>query len=209
MRKAIEDGIRAKGFNTICGIDEVGRGPLAGPVTVAAVILPIEFDIRGLKDSKELTEKQREEWNEKILKEAIAYSIISKTPREIDELNILRATKAAMRVAVNKLHLQPDFILIDAVNIDVPGIPQLALIEGDAQCPSVAAASIIAKVARDRYMKEMDKKYPGYDFFSNVGYGTPKHREGLKKLGPCALHRMSFLKNFQDPLRVATPELAE
>ena len=180
----------------ICGIDEVGRGPLAGPVYAAAVVLPKDSKILYLNDSKKLTAKKREELYDVIMKEAVSVGIGFRSPERIDEINILQATYEAMRDAVGSLSVKPDVLLNDAVTI--PGLPmkQVPIIKGDAKSVSIAAASIIAKVTRDRLMEEYDKKYPGYDFASNKGYGSESHIRALKEIGPCEIHRRSFIKNF-------------
>ena len=180
----------------ICGIDEVGRGPLAGPVYAAAVVLPKDSKILYLNDSKKLTAKKREELYDVIMKEAVSVGIGFRSPERIDEINILQATYEAMRDAVGSLSVRPDVLLNDAVTI--PGLPmkQVPIIKGDAKSVSIAAASIIAKVTRDRLMEEYDKKYPGYDFASNKGYGSESHIRALKEIGPCEIHRRSFIKNF-------------
>ena len=180
----------------ICGIDEVGRGPLAGPVYAAAVVLPKDSKILNLNDSKKLTAKKREELYDVIMKEAVSVGIGFRSPERIDEINILQATYEAMRDAVGSLSVRPDVLLNDAVTI--PGLPmkQVPIIKGDAKSVSIAAASIIAKVTRDRLMEEYDKKYPGYDFASNKGYGSESHIRALKEIGPCEIHRRSFIKNF-------------
>ena len=168
----------------ICGIDEVGRGPFAGPVVAGAVILPKDHPILYLNDSKKLSEKKREELYEVILKEAVATGIGMASPARIDEINILQATYEAMRMAISNLAVQPDLLLNDAVTIPEIEIMQIPIIKGDAKSVSIAAASILAKVTRDRLMVEYEKVFPGYDFASNKGYGTKAHIEGLKKLGP-------------------------
>lgn len=185
-------------FDYICGIDEVGRGPLAGPVIVGAVILPKNKEILYLNDSKKLSEKRREELFSTIIDNAIATATASVSNNVIDEINILQATYRAAAEAVKKLSPSPDILLNDAMII--PGIPQnikqIKIIKGDAKSISIAAASIIAKVTRDRLMVEYDRIYPGYDFASNKGYGTEKHIMALKKLGPCPIHRSSFIHAF-------------
>ena len=178
----------------ICGIDEVGRGPFAGPVVAGAVILPKDHPILYLNDSKKLSEKKREELYEVILKEAVATGIGMASPARIDEINILQATYEAMRMAISNLSVQPDLLLNDAVTIPEIEIMQIPIIKGDAKSVSIAAASILAKVTRDRLMVEYEKVFPGYDFASNKGYGTKAHIEGLKKLGPT--HRMSFIHKY-------------
>mgnify|MGYP001783308894 FL=1 len=180
----------------ICGIDEVGRGPFAGPVVAGAVILPKDHPILYLNDSKKLSEKKREELYEVILKEAVATGIGMASPARIDEINILQATYEAMRMAISNLSVQPDLLLNDAVTIPEIEIMQIPIIKGDAKSVSIAAASILAKVTRDRLMVEYEKVFPGYDFASNKGYGTKAHIEGLKKLGPTPIHRMSFILKY-------------
>ena len=185
-------------YATICGIDEVGRGPLAGPVVAGAVILPKNHQILYLNDSKKLSEKKREELYDIIMEEAVATGIGMAGPARIDEINILQATYEAMRLAIADLGTEPDLMLNDAVTI--PGIPyrQIPIIKGDAKSVSIAAASIIAKVTRDRMMVEYDKIIPGYDFAKNKGYGTKAHIAALKELGPSPIHRATFIKNFVD-----------
>lgn len=180
----------------ICGIDEVGRGPLAGPVVAGAVILPKDCDILYINDSKKLTASKREELAEVIWEKAISTKTALVSPERIDEINILQATYEAMRIAVSSLSPQPDLLLNDAVNIPGIDITQVPIIKGDAKSISIGAASIIAKVTRDAMMVEYDKIYPEYDFASNKGYGSKKHIEALKKYGPCPIHRRSFIKNF-------------
>lgn len=179
----------------ICGIDEVGRGPLAGPVVACAVILPKDCDILYLNDSKQLSAKKREELYDEIMEKAVAVGIGLVSQERIDEINILQATYEAMRIAIERLSVKPDILLNDAVTIPQVGIRQVPIIKGDAKSVSIAAASIVAKVTRDRLMEQMEEVYPGYDFASNKGYGSQRHLEGLKKLGPCAIHRRSFIKN--------------
>ena len=181
-------------YNFICGIDEVGRGPLAGPVMAGAVILPKECDILYLNDSKQLSAKKREELYAEIMEKAVSVKTAIVSPAEIDELNILQATYKAMREAISKLEPQPDLLLNDAVNIPEVDIKQVAIIKGDAKSISIAAASILSKVERDAMMVEYDKLYPEYDFASNKGYGSAKHIEALKKIGPCPIHRKTFIK---------------
>ena len=203
-----EDELRAKGCRLIAGIDEVGRGPLAGPVYSACVVLPSDFNVPGVNDSKKLSAKRREELSEIIKEKAIAYGIGIADNREIDEINILEATKNAMRRAIKACSDMlaekgegdaPDMLLVDAVKLDA-GLPCEAIIKGDEKCLCIAAASIVAKVARDAYMVEMDSVYPGYDFAGNKGYGTAKHYEGLRALGKTEIHRLTFLKKFdEDP----------
>ena len=188
-----ENELRAVGCRYICGVDEVGRGPLAGPVVTAAVILPADFSILGVDDSKKLTSKKRDELFDRIKEAAACWAIGRREPDAIDKINILNATKAAMMDAILSLEIQPDHVLIDAVNLKDLSIPQTDIIKGDASSVSIAAASILAKVTRDREMVEMDRIYPGYAFASNKGYGTRAHYEGLARLGPCPIHRKTFL----------------
>ena len=183
-------------FSYICGIDEVGRGPLAGPVVAGAVILPKDEEILYLNDSKKLTAKKREELYDVIMEKAVATGIGYASPERIDEINILQATYEAMREAINKLGQTPDILLNDAVTIPKVPIKQVPIIKGDAKSVSIAAASIIAKVTRDRLMVQYDEIMPGYGFAENKGYGSQAHIEALKKLGPTPIHRRSFIKNF-------------
>ena len=178
-----------------CGIDEVGRGPLCGPVVASAVILPKDCQILYLNDSKKLSEKKREELYDVIMEQAIAVGVGMATPQRIDEINILQATYEAMRQAISSLSVKPAVLLNDAVTIPGVEIPQIPIIKGDAKSVSIAAASIIAKVTRDRMMVEYDRLYPGYDLASNKGYGTKVHMDALKTVGPCEIHRRSFIKN--------------
>ncbi|MCR5201920.1 MAG: ribonuclease HII [Lachnospiraceae bacterium] len=182
-------------YELICGIDEVGRGPLMGPVVTAAVCMPKDIFIPWVNDSKKLSEKRRDELFDIIKEKAIEYSIGMVWQDEIDEINILNATKKAMKEAVNTLPKRPDVLLIDAVHLDDMDMKQVSIIKGDANSFSIACASILAKVTRDRMMDEYDKEYPMYDFKSNKGYGTKKHIDALKEYGPCPLHRKSFIKN--------------
>lgn len=190
-RLQFEHSFWDKGLDLVAGIDEVGRGPLAGPVVSAAVILPHDFHIIEVNDSKQLSAQLREDLYQKILKQSIAVGIGIADAQVIDQLNIYQATRQAMLQAVNNLQLQPDQLIIDAMEIDAP-FPQLKLIKGDSKSASVAAASIIAKVYRDRLMQFYDRIYSGYDFSHNVGYGTQKHLAGLKKYGVTPIHRRSF-----------------
>lgn len=183
-------------YNYICGIDEVGRGPLAGPVVAGAVILPKDCDILYINDSKKLTASKREELFQIIMEKAVSAKTALVSPQYIDKVNILQATYEAMRKAIATLDVQPDILLNDAVNIPLVNIKQVPIIKGDAQSISIGAASIIAKVTRDAMMVEYDKIYPEYDFASNKGYGSAKHIEALKKYGPCPIHRRSFIHNF-------------
>ncbi|MCI5622311.1 MULTISPECIES: ribonuclease HII [Anaerostipes] len=180
----------------ICGIDEVGRGPFAGPVVAAAVILPKDCDILYLNDSKKLSEKKREMLYDEINEKAVAVGIGMASEKVIDDINILQATYQAMRSAISSLTVQPDLLLNDAVTIPEVDIPQIPIIKGDAQSASIAAASIVAKVTRDRMMKEYDDVYPGYDFAKNKGYGTKAHIQGIKEHGICDIHRKTFVKKY-------------
>lgn len=183
-------------YSYIAGIDEVGRGPLAGPVVTCAVILPKECNLLYINDSKKVPEKKREQLCEEIKQCAIAYKIGIVEHTVIDEINILQATYEAMRQSIAGLNPQPDLLLNDAVTIPEVPIRQIPIIKGDAKSISIAAASIVAKVTRDRMMEEYDKLYPGYGFASNKGYGSVKHIEAIKTLGPCPIHRRTFIKNF-------------
>lgn len=183
-------------FGAICGIDEVGRGPLAGPVVAGAVILPKDCKILYLNDSKKLTAKMRDRLYDEIMEKAVATGIGFASEKRIDEINILNATYEAMREAVGKCGIIPDILLNDAVTIPGLSMKQVPIIKGDAKSVSIAAASIIAKVTRDRFMEEMDKKYPGYGFASNKGYGSGEHIAALKRLGPCGIHRKTFIGHF-------------
>ena len=179
----------------ICGIDEVGRGPLAGPVVAGAVVLPKESRILYINDSKKLSAKKREELFEVIQKEAVSVGIGMASPERIDEINILQATYEAMRQAVANLSVKPNLLLNDAVTIPGMDMKQVPIIKGDAKSISIGAASIMAKVYRDRMMEEYDHIFPGYDFASNKGYGSKEHIEAIHRQGPCPIHRRSFLKN--------------
>lgn len=183
------------GVYLIAGMDEAGRGPLAGPVTAACCIMDLTDIIDGVDDSKKLTEKKRDLLFDKIKEKAICHSIINADENVIDEINILNATKKAMTEAVNSLFPFPQYLLVDAVKHDF-GVPYKAIIHGDALSYSIAAASILAKVSRDRLMTEYAEKYPEYGFDKHKGYGTKAHIEAIKKYGPCPIHRMSFIKNF-------------
>ena len=182
----------------ICGIDEAGRGPLAGPVAAGACILPADHDILWINDSKKLSEKRREELYEIITKEAVAWNVALAGPERIDEINILQATYEAMREAVRGLAVRPDVLVNDAVTIPDLEIPQVPIIRADAQCLSVAAASILAKVTRDRLMREADAVYPAYGFAQHKGYGTKAHIEAIRQYGPCPIHRRTFITHFTD-----------
>lgn len=183
-------------YGYICGIDEVGRGPLAGPVVAGAVILPKGCEILYINDSKKLSEKKREALYDEIMEKAVAAGIGMTSPARIDEINILQATYEAMRMAIEKLRVRPEVLLNDAVTIPKVDILQVPIIKGDEKSVSVAAASIIAKVTRDRLMAEYDRVIPGYDFASNKGYGTKAHIAGLRKLGASPIHRMTFIGKY-------------
>lgn len=187
-----ENEARRNGYHYIAGVDEAGRGPLAGPVVAAAVILPVDFTLLGLNDSKQLTEQQREGFFEIIKENAISWGVSIISNEQIDQMNILEATKLAMHDAILDLTIRPDHVLIDAVRLNGLECSSQALIKGDANSVSIAAASIIAKVTRDRLMKEIHKQYPMYDFIANMGYGTKKHMESLKEYGASPYHRKSF-----------------
>ena len=180
----------------IAGVDEAGRGPLAGPVVAAAVVLPRDFDVPGIDDSKKLTEKRREAMYPIIKETALAWGIGIVDHEKIDEINILQATYEAMRQAIGNLKVKPDLLLNDAVTIPEVVIPQVPIIKGDAKSVSIAAASIVAKVTRDRLMEEYDKVLPGYGFASNKGYGSAEHIKALQTLGPTPIHRRSFIGHF-------------
>ncbi len=183
-------------YGTICGIDEAGRGPLCGPVVAAAVILPDEYNILYINDSKKLSETKREEVYKEIDKYAVAYGVGIVSPERIDEINILQATYEAMRTAIHKLSVTPDILLNDAVTIPMVDIKQVPIIKGDAKSQSIAAASIVAKVTRDHLMEEYDKLYPEYGFAKHKGYGTAAHIKAIKEYGPCPIHRRTFIKDF-------------
>lgn len=184
-----------KGCKYIAGVDEVGRGPLAGDLVVCAAIMDLENLIDGVNDSKKLTEKKREKLFPEIVNRAVAYKIVHKTPEEIDRINILNATKEAMVEAVLSLDVKPDHVLVDAVKLDLP-LPYTAIIKGDANSYSIAAASIIAKVSRDREMVALSEKYPEYGFSKNKGYGSAAHIAAIKEFGATDIHRRTFIKNF-------------
>ena len=188
---AYEKELYTQGIDLIAGVDEVGRGPLAGPVVAAAVILPKACKIPGLNDSKKIPKSKHKEIYEAVLQNAVAIGIGIKDNQVIDQVNIYEATKLAMMEAIGQLEPQPQHLLIDAMKLDLP-IPQTSIIKGDANSLSIAAASIVAKVTRDQMMEEFDKEYPGYDFAQNAGYGTAKHLAGLDKLGVTPIHRRSF-----------------
>lgn len=189
--------LKNENINFVCGIDEAGRGPLAGPVVVGAVIMPEDSFIEGVNDSKKVSEKKREKLYEQITSEAIAYSVGIVDQKTIDEINILNATKLGVKLALEGLNQKPDVILVDALNnMDTLGIPFISVIKGDAKHYSIAAASIIAKVTRDRIMRQWDEIYPQYGFKKHKGYGTSEHIRVIKEQGPCILHRRTFIKNF-------------
>lgn len=195
--KEMEKEFFDKGVKYIAGIDEAGRGPLAGPVVVASVILAPDSMIEGINDSKKIAENKREKLYDMITQEAISYGVGIVYQDEIDEINILQATKKGLTMAIQQMEIKPNIILVDALNgIDTLGIPYKSIIKGDAKCYSISAASIIAKVTRDRIMREWDKVYPQYGFSSHKGYGTAKHIAAIKEYGPCSLHRRSFIKHF-------------
>lgn len=195
--KEIEKNLHQKGFKNICGIDEAGRGPLAGPVVVAGVIMPENSIIEGVNDSKKVSEKKRELLYDKIIDEAISYSVAIIDQNTIDEINILQATKKGVTEVVQGLKVKPDLIIIDALkDINTCGIEYQSIIKGDAKCYSIGAASIIAKVTRDRIMREWDEVYPQYGFAKHKGYGTAQHISALKEYGPCPLHRRTFITHF-------------
>ena len=195
--KQMENELHNQGIKYICGIDEAGRGPLAGPVVVASVVMPEDSMIEGVNDSKKVSEKKREMLYEKIIEEAISYSVAIISEKEIDEINILNATKHGLTTAISELEVKPDLILVDALEkINTLGIPYKSIIKGDAIAYSISAASIIAKVTRDRIMRQMDEIYPEYGFAAHKGYGTAKHIAAIKEYGLCEIHRRSFTKNF-------------
>lgn len=188
---------RDEGFTTVCGVDEAGRGPLAGPVCAAAVILPQDLEIEGLNDSKKLTEKRREVLYDVIVREAVAYGIAFADEKEIDEINILQATFLAMRRAVEQLSVRPNIVLVDGNREPELGdLPVKTIVKGDSLSANIAAASILAKVTRDRFMLEQDAIYPQYGFAVHKGYGTKAHYAALTQYGACPIHRRSFLKKF-------------
>ena len=197
LLKQEELSLYSEKIQYICGIDEAGRGPLAGPVVVGAVIMPRESFIEGVNDSKKVSEKKREKLYEIITQEAIAYSVGIVDHNKIDEINILNATKLGLKIAIENLKIRPDLILVDALNnMDTSGIPYKSIIKGDAKIYSISCASIIAKVTRDRIMREWDNIYPEYGFEKHKGYGTAAHISVIKEKGPCIIHRRTFIKNF-------------
>lgn len=187
-----EENLYDLGYHNICGIDEAGRGPLAGPICVAACILPPFLRIEGINDSKQLSAKKREELYKIIIDKSIAYNIVFVSVEDVDTLNIYQATKKGMLEAVNGLKVKPDFVLIDAMPLHELEMPHNSIIHGDALSASVAAASILAKVTRDHFMEKMDIKYPNYGFSRHKGYGTKAHMDALRKYGPCPIHRKTF-----------------
>lgn len=195
--KDIEKDLYVKGFAKICGIDEAGRGPLAGPVVVAAVIMPEDSFIEGINDSKKVSEKKREKLYDEITQNAVAWGVGIIDEKEIDNINILNATKKGLTTALKQLSEKPDIILVDALTgIDTLGISYQSIIKGDAKSYSIASASIIAKVTRDRIMRQWDEVYPEYGFQKHKGYGTKAHIEVIKNIGICPIHRKTFVKNF-------------
>ena len=198
MTYEYEHQLKEKGYQLICGIDEAGRGPLAGPVFAAAVILPEGLEDLGINDSKKLSEKKRDLLFEQIKEKAVAYSIASASEKEIDEINILNATFLAMKRAVEGLSVRPEIALVDGNRKPGTGIEELTIVKGDAKSISIAAASILAKVSRDRYLTELDRQYPQYQFAKHKGYPTKLHYEMIKQYGVSPVHRLSFLKNLNE-----------
>lgn len=194
----LENRLHEEGFELICGVDEAGRGPLAGPVCAAAVILPRDIEIAGLNDSKKLSEKKREALFDEICEKALAYGIAFASVEEIESINILSAALLAMNRAIAQLPEPVDLALIDGNTTRDIQVPARAVIGGDGRCACIAAASILAKVTRDRWMRDMAKQYPEYSFEKHKGYGTKAHYEALELHGPCPIHRMSFLKKFYE-----------
>ena len=195
---ALERGLAEQGYQAVCGVDEAGRGPLAGPVCAAAVILPEHWELPGLNDSKKLSDARRRALYPQILAQALAYGIAFASEAEIDEVNILQATFLAMRRAVAQLKIQPDYVLVDGNRDPQLALPTQTVIGGDGKSASIAAASILAKVRRDDYMLELDRQYPEYGFAIHKGYGTRRHYEALRAYGPSPVHRQSFLKKFYE-----------
>lgn len=191
----IENEIKKEGYTLVAGVDEAGRGPLAGPVFAACVILPEDCVIYGINDSKKLSEKKREALFDEICQKAIAYSIANIDEKVIDEVNILNATHLAMNKAVETMNIKPDYVLIDGNSIKNMPTPHKTVVKGDAKSISIAAASILAKVSRDRYICDISNKYPQYSFEKHKGYGTKLHTDAIKEFGPCPIHRKTFLKN--------------
>lgn len=196
--KKIEEDMYSQGFDYVCGIDEAGRGPLAGPVVVASIIMPKDSMIEGVNDSKKVSEKKREKLYDEIIANAISYSVGIVDQKEIDRVNILNATKAGLTQSIMGLTVKPDIILVDALTgIDTCQIPYHSIVKGDAKSYSIAAASIIAKVTRDRIMRQWHDIYPQYNFIQHKGYGTAAHIAAIKENGLCPLHRLSFVKNIK------------
>ena len=199
--KKYEENLYNEGYKFICGIDEAGRGPLAGPVVVGAAVMPRDPKLEWVNDSKKVTEKRREILYDRITEEALAWGVGIISEKEIDELNILNATKKGLHLAlgevIEKLKQKPDIVIVDALReIDTFEIPYQSIIKGDATCYSISCASILAKVTRDRIMREWNEVYPMYDFEKNKGYGTAEHIKALKQYGPCPIHRRTFIKHF-------------
>jgi len=197
----IQNGYAAEGYQSICGVDEAGRGPLAGPVCAAAVILPPGFEIPGLNDSKQLTDKKRRELFPVIQAQAIAWGIAMVDEKVIDEINILNATFQAMKGAIAQLSVRPDLALIDGNRVTDFGVPAIPIVKGDARVASIAAASILAKVARDEYMEKMDEVYPAYGFAVHKGYGTKRHYAAVDQYGLCPIHRKTFFRKYYEQKR--------
>lgn len=194
MTYEFENEYRSKGYNLVCGVDEAGRGPLAGPVYAAAVILPDGLENLGINDSKKISEKKREQIFDTIIENSIAYGIGSASEKEIDEINILNATFLAMKRAVEAMNVKPDILLVDGNRKPNTGIEEVTIVKGDSKSISIAAASILAKVSRDRYMRELAEKYPEYEFERHKGYGTKLHYEKIEQYGILPDHRKTFLK---------------
>ena len=197
----IQNSYAAEGYQSICGVDEAGRGPLAGPVCAAAVILPPGFEIPGLNDSKQLTDKKRRELFPVIKAQAIAWGIAMVDEKVIDEINILNATFQAMKEAIDQLSVRPDLALIDGNRVTDFGVPAIPIVKGDARVASIAAASILAKVARDEYMEKMDEVYPAYGFAVHKGYGTKRHYAAVDQYGLCPIHRKTFFRKYYEQKR--------
>lgn len=201
MKKITEDKLvferecQKNGYKYIAGVDEVGRGPLCGPVVCCAIIMPLDDLIDGIDDSKKVSEKNRELLYDIILKKAVSVKICSAEPEVIDQINILEATKKCMAECIEGLEITPDIVLVDAVKLET-SVPVYPIIKGDAKSYTIGAASIVAKVYRDRLMREYDKSYPEYGFAANKGYGTKQHIQAIKEYGPCPIHRKTFIKNF-------------
>ncbi len=197
----LQNGYAAEGYQSICGVDEAGRGPLAGPVCAAAVILPPGFEIPGLNDSKQLTDKKRRELFPVIKAQAKAWGIAMVDEKVIDEINILNATFQAMKEAIDQLSVRPDLALIDGNRVTDFGVPAIPIVKGDARVASIAAASILAKVARDEYMEKMDEVYPAYGFAVHKGYGTKRHYAAVDQHGLCPIHRKTFFRKYYEQKR--------